>query len=165
MHKPQPYRSSGSRTPCIRQDGIFYSHQNVRANTASASFDPNTALEPQTRPGSPIAASVGEGREDLWDVTITIPLRRALQQLCENPSSQLPRCLLNSPPLSPLSISPTPQSCALSISPRSPRPSEPDSSPLTQVSTASYELWSVKMEISIQLPSPPSRIRLIRQWY
>lgn len=82
------------------------------------------STQPQSPPGSPLAASISEHRNEFWHDTITIPLQKALMQLHNNRSLLRPRCLrspsLPSLPGSTPAMSPTPESCALTISPRTP---------------------------------------------
>lgn len=75
----------------------------------------------QSPPPSPLVASISKHREEFWDATITIPLRKALIRLQKQPS--LPRHMYRSPairPNSPTLMSPTPESGALTVAPISP---------------------------------------------
>ncbi len=110
------------RQYCIIAPLLRSQHQRTVASLcADGDGDAALSTQPQSPPHSPLIGSISEHRAEFWDATITIPLRKALMQLHDNPS--LPRCLrypLASLSSSPPAMSPTPESCRLTISLRSP---------------------------------------------
>ena len=95
----------------------------LRSPSRQSSFGNSSDVDasPSTLPCSPIAASLGEYRNDFWEATITIPLHEALRELSQDVSRQRPRCLRDPYSKSPLLMSPTPESCTLTMSSRSPQ--------------------------------------------